>query len=126
VVHAVPAELPHRADAVVLDDLDFFLAPERARGIAIYRVAADDVTRTRAAANARERLGTPFRLVANDPAGQYCTTLVWYAWQHAGIPLSAHFDNLHVPFAAGLYLLPHSLRTAPELHLLFETRATRR
>jgi cell wall-associated NlpC family hydrolase len=123
VLHAVPAELPGRADAVVLDDLDFFLAPERAQGAAIYRVDADASARAKAVANAMQRLGTPFRIVENDHEGQYCTTLVWYAWQHAGIPLSARFDNLNVPFAAGQYLLPHSLRIAPELHLLFEAGA---
>ncbi|MDR2208630.1 MAG: hypothetical protein LBE22_06640 [Azoarcus sp.] len=120
VVHAVPAEPPNRADAVVRDDLDFFLSPERAQGVAIYRVAADAASRAAAVEYALQRLGTPFRIVENDRVGQYCTTLVWAAWQRAGIDLGARFEHLEVPLAAGNYLLPHSLRIAPGLQLVFE------
>ncbi|MDR3214545.1 MAG: hypothetical protein LBT71_11595 [Azoarcus sp.] len=120
VLHAVPAEMPGRADAVVRDDLDFFMAPERARGIAIYRVAADAAVRTTAVDYALQRLGTPFRIVENDREGQYCTTLIWRVWQRAGVDLGARFERLNVPLAAGDYLLPHSLRTAPALRLVFE------
>jgi hypothetical protein len=118
VLHAVPSEVAGRASAVVVDELDFFLAPERTRGIAIYRVEADEEARAAAVHHARSRLGTPFRLVANDTEGQYCTTLVWYAWQHAGIDLGARFEHLNAPLAAGDYLLPHSLRMAERLRLL--------
>jgi len=120
VVHAVPAEMPDRADAVVRDDLVFFLSPERARGVAIYRIAAADAPRAAAVEYALQRLGTPFRVVENDNEGQYCTTLVWAAWKRAGIDLGARFEHLEVPFSAGDYLLPHSLRTAPSLQLVFE------
>ncbi|MDR1462564.1 MAG: hypothetical protein LBI68_05430 [Azoarcus sp.] len=123
ILHAVPAEIPGRADAVVRDDLDFFLAPGRAQGVAIYRVAADAATRTAAADYALQRLGMPFRIVENDQEGQYCTTLVWRAWQYAGVDLGARFKYLEIPLAAGDYLLPHSLRTAPGLRLLFEAPA---
>ncbi|MDR2690327.1 MAG: hypothetical protein LBB76_11305 [Azoarcus sp.] len=122
ILHAVPAEVPGRESAVVRDDLDFFLAPERTRGIAIYRVEADDEARAAALRHAQQRLGTPFRIVENDREGQYCTTLIWYAWQRAGIDLGAKFDYLNVPLASGHYLLPHSLRTAKRLHLLYENR----
>ncbi|MDR3087506.1 MAG: hypothetical protein LBU45_06095 [Azoarcus sp.] len=118
VLHSTPAEAPGRPDAVVIDALDFFLAPERARGIAIYRVEADDETRTAAVHHARARLGVPFHIVADDTKGQYCTTLIWYVWQRAGVDLGARFEHLNVPFAAGNYLLPHSLRTARRLQLL--------
>jgi cell wall-associated NlpC family hydrolase len=120
VVHAVPAETPHRTDTVVRDDLYFFLSPERARGVAIYRIAADAISRSAAVEYVLQRLGTPFRIVENDHIGQYCTTLVWAAWQRAGVDLGAHFEHLEVPFSAGDYLLPHSLRTAPGLQLIFE------
>jgi cell wall-associated NlpC family hydrolase len=122
VLHAVPAEMPGRADAVVRDDLDFFLGPERAHGVAIYRVTADAATRDAAVSHALARLGTPFRIVENDREGQYCTTLIWRAWQRAGVDLGAHFDHLDIPLAAGDYLMPHSLRTAPGLRLVFEAR----
>jgi hypothetical protein len=79
VVHAVPAEMPGRADAVVRDDLDFFLSPERARGVAIYHIAATAAPRAAAVEYALQRLGTPFRVVENDREGQCCTTLVWAA-----------------------------------------------
>jgi cell wall-associated NlpC family hydrolase len=118
VLHSVPSEAQGRANAVVVDELDFFLASERARGIAIYRVEADEEARAAAVLHARSRLGTPFRLVANDTEGQYCTTLIWYAWQYAGIDLGARFEHLNVPLAEGDYLLPHSLRMAKRLRLL--------
>lgn len=118
VLHSVPAEVEGRASAVVVDELAFFLAPERTRGIAIYRVEADEAARAAAVRHAESRLGTPFRLVANDTEGQYCTTLIWYAWQHAGIDLGASFEYLNAPLTEGDYLLPHSLRVAERLQLL--------
>ena len=120
VVHAVPAEMPDRADTVVRDDLDFFLSPKRARGVAIYRVAAAATSRAAAVEYVLQRLGTPFRIVENDHEGRYCTTLVWAAWQRSGVDLGARFERLEVPFSAGDYLLPHSLRTARGLQLVFE------
>ena len=126
VLHAVPAELPGRKDEVVLDDLDFFIAPERAHGVAVYRIAAETSVRAAAVENAMKRLGAPFMIVENDLEGQYCTTLIWHAWKRAGVDLGARFDDLNIPFAAGQYLLPHSLRAAPELNLLFEARAEKR
>jgi hypothetical protein len=120
VLHAVPAEVPGRKDAVVIDDLDFFLAPARSRGIAIYRVEASGQERAAAVQHARQRLGTPFRVVEDDPEGQYCTTLIWYAWQHAGVDLGARFEYLSVPLSSGHYLLPHSLRSAERLRLIYE------
>ncbi|MCL2160459.1 MAG: hypothetical protein FWH56_01015 [Betaproteobacteria bacterium] len=120
VVHAVPAEKPGRTDAVVRDDLDFFLSPERARGVAIYRIAATAASRAAAVEYVLQRLGTPFRIVGNDHEGLYCTTLVWAAWQRAGVDLGARFEYLEIPLTAGDYLLPHSLRTAPGLQLVFE------
>jgi hypothetical protein len=119
VLHSVPSEAPGRASAVVVDELDFFLAPERARGMAIYRVEADEKARVAAVRHAQSRLGAPFRLVADDTEGQYCTTLIWYAWRHAGIDLGARFEYLNAPLATGNYLLPHSLRTAERLRLLY-------
>jgi cell wall-associated NlpC family hydrolase len=120
VVHAVPSEKPGQIDGVVQDDLDFYLAPERAQGVAIYRVAAPDAARAAAVAYVLQRLGTPFRIVKDDRVGEYCTTLVWAAWQHAGVDLGARFEFLEVPFSKGEYLLPHSLRTAPGLQLVFD------
>ena len=105
------------------DDLDFFLSPERARGVAIYHVAADAAQRAIAVEYALQRLGSPFRVVKNDREGQYCTTLVWASWQRAGVDLGAHFEHLEVPLSAGDYLLPHSLRIAPHLQLVFEHMA---
>jgi uncharacterized protein YycO len=120
VLHSVPAELPGRPDGVVRDDLDFFLAPERASGVAFYRARTDAATRMRAVNNALARLGTPFHIVADDREGQYCTTLIWHAFRLAGFDLAAHFDQLNVPMSAGAYLLPHGLREAKHLEPLYE------
>ena len=123
VLHAVPAELPDRVSAVVLDDLEFFLSPERAQGVAVYRVKAEASVRRTAIENAMARLGEPFRIVENDSEGHYCTTLLWHAWKNAGVDLTVNFDHLNIPLQSGQYLLPYSLRAAPELSLVFEVRA---
>ncbi|WP_169740851.1 YiiX/YebB-like N1pC/P60 family cysteine hydrolase [Stenoxybacter acetivorans] len=119
VIHAVPAEVDGRKDAVVQDDLAFYLAPERAVGVAVYRVQANAVARLAAVNYARTRLGEPFRIVENDKLGQYCTTLVWAAWQYGGVDLGVHFDYLDIPFVAGHYLMPNALRKASGLTQVF-------
>lgn len=125
VVHAVPAEKPGQADAVVRDNLDSFLSPKYAEGVAVYRVAASAGSRADAVKYVLRRLGTPFRIVENDFEGHYCTTLVWAAWRRAGVDLGARFEHLEIPLAAGDYLLPSNLRAAPGLQLVFEATAGR-
>ncbi|MDR3159743.1 MAG: hypothetical protein LBU11_12245 [Zoogloeaceae bacterium] len=71
---------------------------------------------TRTSASARH-----FASSRTTRKGQYCTTLIWYAWQHAGVDLGARFEYLSVPLSSGHYLLlPHSLRSAKRLRLLYE------
>jgi hypothetical protein len=123
VLHSTPAEKPERSDGVVLDDLAFFAAPERARGIALYRVAASASERAAAVRFAHSRLGKPFRLVDNDTEGYYCTTFVWRAWREAGVDLGARFKRISVFFDSAHYLFPSTLRASPSLKLLYE-RAT--
>jgi hypothetical protein len=106
VVHNTPSEKPGVADGVVEDDLAFFMAPERARGIAIYRVSEDEKTRTAAVAFARARLGAPFFLTEDDTEGNYCTTLVWKAWQQAGIDLDVRFDRIPLFFSSPVICCP--------------------
>ena len=121
VLHSVPSEHPGQPDVVVLDDMDFFLASKRTRAVAIYHVTASDKAHANAVLNAKKRIGSPFRIVANDTEGQYCTTFVWRAWREAGVDLGVRFNQLNVPFAAGEYLSPHSLRISPLLCLLYES-----
>jgi hypothetical protein len=120
VLHSTPAEKPGRADGVVLDDLAFFAAPERARGIALYRVAADADERAAAVRFAYSRLGAPFRLVDNDTEGNYCTTFVWRTWREAGVDLGARFERVTVFSDSAHYLFPPALRRSTLLKLLYE------
>jgi hypothetical protein len=92
----------------------------RTRGIAIYRVEANAKARSTAVRYAHTRIDTPFRIVENDKEGQYCTTLIFYAWQQAGVEIQAPFEHLDLPFASGDYLMPHSLRSSPCLRLIYE------
>jgi cell wall-associated NlpC family hydrolase len=124
VLHSTPAEKAGRSDGVVLDDLAFFAAPERARGIALYRVAADADERAAAVRFARSRLGTPFQLVDNDTEGNYCTTFVWRAWREAGVDLGARFERIRVFFDSAHYLFPPALRRSPLLKLMYESPAS--
>jgi hypothetical protein len=121
VLHSTPAEKPERADGVVLDDLAFFIAPERARGVAVYRVEASPVERAAAIRFARSRLGAPFRLTDNDSEGNYCSTFVWRAWREAGVDLGARFERVTVFFDSVYYLFPSALRRSARLRLLYES-----
>ena len=49
VVHATPSERPGQPDAVVLDSLAFFLAPERAHAFAIYHLPQASAAQRQAA-----------------------------------------------------------------------------
>lgn len=120
VLHSTPAEKPERSDGVVLDDLHFFAAPERARGIAFYRVTASAKERAAALRFAHSRLGQPFRLADNDTEGNYCTTFVWRAWREAGVDLGARFKRVRVFFDSVYYLFPSTLRRSASLKLLYE------
>jgi hypothetical protein len=121
VLHSTPAEKPERADGVVLDDLAFFIAPERARGVAVYRVEASPAERAAAIRFARSRLGAPFRLSDNDTEGNYCSTFVWRAWREAGVDLGARFERVTVFFDSVYYLFPSALRRSARLKLLYES-----
>jgi len=120
VVHATPSEKPGQPDAVVLDTLDFYLHPQRARSYQLYRVAASATARQQAVDWALAQQGRAFDLLDAD-RGLYCTTLVWQAWQHAGVALEASFTEVLLPFLGGRYLLPSGLRRAPQLQALTPT-----
>ncbi|WP_082985213.1 YiiX/YebB-like N1pC/P60 family cysteine hydrolase [Orrella dioscoreae] len=117
VLHATPSEVAGRPDGVVIDTLDFFLDPVRARRHAVYQVRADDAAqREQAVRRARAALGRPFRMA--DDSGTYCTRLVWQAWQDAGLSLAARFRHLDLPLIPGDYLLPSGLIASPRLRAL--------
>ncbi|WP_337245935.1 YiiX/YebB-like N1pC/P60 family cysteine hydrolase [Luteimonas sp. gir] len=116
VVHATPSEVPGRADGVVVDALSFFLDPVRSRGYAVYRVDAPDALRAAAVGEALGQRGTRFRMA--DPAGTYCTRLVWEAWRRAGVDLEVRFTRLALPLMQGDYLLPTPLSRSPRLRRL--------
>ncbi|WP_447895541.1 YiiX/YebB-like N1pC/P60 family cysteine hydrolase [Vreelandella sp. GE22] len=116
VIHSTPAEVEGRIDGVVIDSLDFFVSPQRSRHHAIYRVDASATQREQAIQWAQAQENTPFSLL--DPEGIYCTTLVWEAWQAAGVDLEARFTHLAIPLAEGDFLLPSGLLSSPRLTLL--------
>lgn len=128
VVHATPAERPGQPDAVVLDSLEFFLAPQRARAFAVDRVEAPSAqARQQAVAWALAQVGRPFALQGKDHAagadastddGIYCTTLVWQAWQRSGLDWQVAFIQVQMPLLGGRYLLPSALAQSPRLQRL--------
>jgi cell wall-associated NlpC family hydrolase len=119
IVHAVPAERSDRGNEVVIDDLTFFLAPERTRNAAFYRVDADPETRRNAVAFAMQQQGVPFRIGSEQ--GTYCTRLIDESYLHAGLSLQVRYQYLHIPLLQGEYLLPSALRTSPRLSLIYAT-----
>jgi len=116
VLHSTPSEIPGRADGVVLDSLEFFLNPARSRGHAVYQVEATDAEHQLAVQYALGERGKPF--LVGDPAGTYCTLLVWHAWQQAGVELAVSFTPIPLPLLRGDYLLPGQLRRSARLRRL--------
>ncbi|MDR1529371.1 MAG: hypothetical protein LBS40_03080 [Burkholderiales bacterium] len=114
VLHATPAERPGGSDIVILDDLAFFIAPERSRHFAVYRVWANTDQSEKAVRYLRSQLGKTFS-IGNDEKDLYCTTLVWRAWQAAGVDLKTPFTYLNIPLISGEYLLPNVLSRSPLL-----------
>jgi len=119
VLHSTPAEVPGRADGVVVDSLAFFLNPARSSGYAVYRVEATDAQRQRALQVALGERGKPFRVA--DTAGTYCTLLVWNAWQQAGVNFEVAFTEVQLPLLTGRYLFPSQLRRSARLQELPHT-----
>lgn len=117
VVHATPSEVPGRPDGVVIDPLEFFTDAERSRRHVVYQIqGVAPEQRQQAAASAAAALGKPFRIA--DPAGTYCTTLVWQAWQDAGLDLEVEFTHLALPLMPGEYLLPGKLAASRHMQAL--------
>ncbi|MCZ2106140.1 MAG: hypothetical protein LC106_01965 [Burkholderiales bacterium] len=126
VIHATPAERPGQRDAVVLDSLEFFLSPERARAFAVYRVTAGQaIQRQQAVTWAVAQQGRPFA-VQEQGNSIYCTTLVWQAWQRTGLDWQAPFTAVDVPLFRGRYLLPSSLAASPRLKQLVFAEITQK
>ena len=117
VLHATPSEKPGQPDAVVLDTLDFYLDPQRARAYQLYRVPASAPARQQAVAWALAQQGRAFDLVDAE-RGLYCTTLAVQAWQHGGVALDVAYTEVTLPLLRGRYLLPSGLRRAPQLQAL--------
>jgi len=113
VIHATPSEIPGRADGVVVDDLAFFLAPARSQHHAVYHVEATPEQRAQAIRQVLAARDKPFRLA--DPAGTYCTLLIWRAWRDAGLDLEVDFTPLALPLMPGDYLLPGPLARSRHL-----------
>lgn len=135
VVHATPSERAGQSDAVVLDSLEFFLDPQRARAFAVDGVqAASPQARQQAVSWALAQLGRPFALrdeaaerarapdgsvsATHEQAGIYCTTLVWEAWQRSGLDWQVAFIQVQMPLLGGRYLLPSALAQSPRLQRL--------
>jgi Uncharacterized distant relative of cell wall-associated hydrolases len=112
VIHATPEETPGRGNKVVLDDLDFFTAPERSLRHQVFHIEATPQQRENATRWAVAQLGQPFTML--DPEGVYCTTLVWKAWLNAGIDLQVSFTTVNLPLLPnGQFLLPSGLIQSP-------------
>ena len=118
VVHATPSEKAGQADGVVLDSLEFFLAPQRSQAFVVYspkNVSADQ--RRRAVQWALAQQGRGFEIVAANK-GIYCTTLVWQAWTQAGLDWPVATTEVTLPVLKGHYLLPSALQTSAQMQRL--------
>ena len=116
VIHAVPDEPDFEGDVdrVKADSLSRFFANDRAvRGI-IARVTEDTLAASKAARIAWEmsQKGILFDhdYNLNDTLRMYCTELVEFAYQKAGICLSeGRRTQINVPSMSGTYLMPDDI-----------------
>lgn len=114
VIHSTPAEVQGRTDGVVIDSLTFFISPDRARQWEVFHVQnATQEERRTAVKWAADHKGTPFTILGNR--GLYCTTLVYEAWQAAGVDLGVKLTHLQIPLASGDFLLPSGLLQSSRL-----------
>lgn len=117
VLHAVPSEVPGRADGVVEDSLAFFVAAPRASAHAVFRVErATSAQGAAAASSARSFLGRPFGVPDDRHADRMtCTSLVLAAW--GGVPgaPSLHPKSVELPLVPPGLILPADLADLPEL-----------
>ncbi|MGL4668508.1 MAG: YiiX/YebB-like N1pC/P60 family cysteine hydrolase [Saezia sp.] len=112
VLHATPEEMPGQGNKVVLDSLDFFIAPERSQRYHVFHVQATQAQTEQAVQWAMAQLGKPFTML--DPEGVYCTTLIWKAWQYADVDLKVEFTPISIPLLRdGQFLLPSGLIKSP-------------
>lgn len=117
VLHAVPSEVPGRADGVVEDPLSFFVAPERATHHAIFRlVAATAAQGAEAVDSARKLLGRPFGVPDARHADRVtCTSFVLAAWGAVPRAPVLHPATVDLPLVPRGLVLPADLAAAPEL-----------
>ena len=113
VIHATPPEVKGRSDGVVIDPLYFFIAKERSKHYAIYKVTGSLEQHQQALVLTLKELNKPFRL--NESEGTYCTLLVYRAWQIAGVNLEPKFTHITMPFLEGDYILPKDLIASKRL-----------
>ena len=115
VLHATPSERSGQPDGVVLDPLDFYLAPERSRIHRLYQVqSVNNHARARAVQWAMQQQGRGFQMM-DEGNGTYCTLLVWQAWQQAGLDLEVPFKEITIPILQGRYLMPSALSQSRKL-----------
>ncbi|WP_246610286.1 YiiX/YebB-like N1pC/P60 family cysteine hydrolase [Comamonas fluminis] len=118
VVHATPSEKAGQADGVVLDSLEFFLAPRRSQAFAVYSPKNVSSNQRRSAVQwALAQQGRGFEIVAAGK-GIYCTTLVWQAWKQAGLDWPVNTTEVTLPVLKGHYLLPSALQTSAQMQRL--------
>lgn len=107
VIHATPPEIKGRADGVVIDPLTFFIAKERSKHYAIYKVKGTAKQHQQALTYTLAELNKPFRL--NEKEGTYCTLLIYQSWKKAGVDLEPKFTHITMPLLKGDYILPKDL-----------------
>jgi hypothetical protein len=123
VVHAVPAEAPGEQDAVKIEPLSRFLAPNRASATQLMRVKAGQVitdqrVADRAAQYAVSKIGVPFDFDYNmdDDRQMYCTELIWKAYLFAGVDLVGARKLAHFPLLPTAVIGPDVLLASSRLN----------
>lgn len=122
VIHAVPGATLEQPSPLRVEPLAQFTGGRSVLALSIRRLTAAQGTavaehaaqRALAFAQAALLFDADFSLQSLDKL--YCTELVWRAYQEAGLDLvDGVFDELHLPFSEGPYLLPSSLLASPYL-----------
>lgn len=127
VIHAVPDEPDFKGDVdrVKIEPLDRFFASDKAVRGAVMKFKGNPSIAKQAAKVALHIAGQKIlfdhHYNLNDTTEMYCTELVNYAYQKAGINLSeGRISQLNVPTFKGSYLMPSDIAANQQLEVIFQ------
>lgn len=124
IIHCVPGESPD--DRIKMDNIGEFFAEDRAGAGAIARLpnrAGHAFLAARYAhSKYREVILFDHDYDLDDTTRMYCSELVWKAYLHTGIDITARSRTIveGVPLMSGTYIMPSDIYANKELNIIYQ------